>query len=297
MLLLLFVLPGCPSRPTPGPTPRPAPPAHLGPKVLFHGQSPFGDVYVVADGAHRFLRFGAPDAEDQSAYNPRRPRLEPLAYVRTALLGLAYVHHPARVLMVGLGGGSFLRHLRPLAPRSAFEAVEINPVVVTACRRYFGFQAAGEVTIHVMDGRRFIQRAGHRYDLVFLDAYDSVDYPRHLGTREFFALVRRLLTPTGVVVANLSPNQVDRRNALVKTFRAAFQHSACYYTPLAGNTLVFGGPGVQRPGIRPLQERIQELDHRTGHIHQLLKAAAQRCPFNTQNARILTDRPPSPGHR
>ena len=49
-------------------------------RVLFHAKSAYGDVYVVREGPLRILRFGAADAEDQTAYDPRRPRYEPPRY-------------------------------------------------------------------------------------------------------------------------------------------------------------------------------------------------------------------------
>jgi len=260
-----------------------------GRRVLFHAKSAYGEVYVVREGPLRILRFGAADAEDQSAYDPLRPRYEPLQYVRTALLGAAYRAGPKRVLMIGLGGGSWLRHLRRLAPRAQFEAVEINPVVVAASRKFFGFAAAGKVKIHVQDGRRFVQQTAAKFDLVFLDAYDSVDYPRHLGTKEFFGEVRRLLTPGGVVVANLSPNEPTRRDELRRTFRAVFGRTACFYTPVSQNSVVVGGPGVSLVDPTTFAGRDKLLDRRTAGDYGLVRAASQRCRFRVPPGKILRD--------
>ncbi|MFH2005213.1 MAG: fused MFS/spermidine synthase [bacterium] len=261
-------------------------------QVLFHARSAHGAVYVVREGSLRILRFGAADAEDQSAYDPSRPHHEPLEYVRTALLGAAYTGRPKRALMIGLGGGSWLRHLRRVAPAAELEAVEINPVVVKACRKFFGFAAAGKVRIHVRDGRRFVQRAASRYDLVFLDAYDSDDYPRHLGTKELFFEVRRLLTPKGVVVANLSPNERQRRDELIRTFRAVFPRSACFHTPVSRNSVLVGGPGVSLVDPRAFAARVQRLDLRTAGDYELQRAASQRCRFKVPDGKILRDRKP-----
>ncbi len=261
-------------------------------RVLWQSDSQFGKVFVVVDGGLRILRFGKAENEDQSAYDPKRPRYEPLEYVRMALLGFAFTKKPRRVLMVGLGGGSFLRHARRWAPRAVFEAVEVNPVVVKACRRWFGFARAGKVAVHVTDGRRFVQKqlaTKTRYDVVFLDAYDAVDYPRHLGTREFFSEVRRILTPGGVVVANLSPNATPMRDALVRTFGDVLSPVACFYSPEAGNTVVVGGPGVSGVKAAALAARIKILGRHLGRDLKLGSYAAGRCPFSVDQAPILAD--------
>ncbi len=273
-------------------TPRPGPL-----RVLWQRDSRFGKVFVVRQGPLRYLRFGKATNEDQSAFDPKRPFHEPLEYVRMALLGFAYTRKPRRVLMVGLGGGSFLRHARRWAPRAIFDAVEINPVVVTACRKWFGFAKAGKVNVHVEDGRHFVQRQLRtkiRYDLVFLDAYDAVDYPKHLGTVEFFTEVRRLLTPGGVAVANLSPNTLDMRNALVKTFAHALQTTTCFYSPTAGNTVVVGGGGVARVEPAALAPRIKVLHRSTGRSYQLPSHARSLCSFSPDSAPLLGDPKPEP---
>ncbi len=269
-------------------------------RVLWQRDSKFGKVFVVAEGGLRILRFGKATNEDQSAYDPKRAHYEPLEYVRMALLGFAFTKKPRRVLMVGLGGGSFLRHARRWAPQAFFEAVEINPVVVQACRRWFGFGRAGQVAVHVTDGRRFVGRqrgTKTRYDLVFLDAYDAVDYPRHLGTQEFFAEVRRILTPGGVVVANLSPNASAMRDALVRTFGHALSPVACFYSPEAGNTVVVGGPGVARVESAALTARIKILGRHLGRGFKLGVHAAQRCPYTVERAPILADPRPGKSHK
>jgi len=274
-----------------------APPAAQPLRVLWQSDSRLGRVFVVAEGGLRILRFGKATAEDQSAFDPKRPHHEPLEYVRMALLGFAFTKKPKRVLMVGLGGGSFLRHARRWAPGAIFEAVEINPVVVQACKKWFGFERAGRVSVHVTDGRRFVQKqlaAVHRYDLVFLDAYDAVDYPRHLGTREFFTEVRRILALGGVVVANLSPNAADMRDALVRTFSDALGPTVCFYAPVAGNTVVVGGPGVAHSKPAALAARIKVLHRHTGRSLKLMTHAAQRCPFSVDRAPLLVDPRPEP---
>lgn len=259
--------------------------------IRFDAPSPYGRVLVVEEHGVRFLRFRGLDAEDQSAFDPARPGHEPLEYMRASLASLAYLRPRARVLMVGLGGGSFLRHARSLRPDLILEAVEINPVVVLAARRWLGLHGGLGVTVNVGDGRRFLAAPGAAYDLIFLDAYDDVDYPRALGTREFFAIVQRRLGPTGLVLANLSPNHDDRRAELVRTFRAVFPAGPCLSTPGQSNTLALGGPAVAHRSEAAVLEQLRALDRRSGSRFQLAAAWPRRCRFSLDGARVLTDVP------
>ena len=261
--------------------------AGCGPRVLFSGEAPgLGPVFVVQEHGRRALRFGRPDAEDQSVYDPRRPGHEPLPYIRSALVAVAYAGDaPGRLLMIGLGGGSYLRHVHELAPRMSLEAVEISPLVVQVCRRFFVLPE--RVKVHVGDGRRFVERTDRRYRLVFIDAYDSVDYPRHLGTRGFFSAVRRIVAPGGVVVANLSPNTDAMRADLVRTFRAVFPEGPCLATANDNTVLL----GQVPPGSTPqrVRHRLAALERRSSGRHELVQASRRTCQLELEGARVLDD--------
>jgi len=290
-LALLLVVGGCSGSrraPSPAAPPRSEPPSPL----LAVRQSPFGTVYVLRQGTRRVLRFGGPHAEDQSIIEPRAPRREPMEYIRTALLALAYTEGRRRLLMIGVGGGSFMRHVAYLAPQIDQEGVEINPVVLKLARRFFQLPPAGpRMRFHVADGRRFVRAATRRFDIVFVDAYDAVDYPRHLGTQEFFRQVRRALAPGGVCVANLSPNTHRMRDDLVLTFNSVFRAAHCYYIPEANNTVVFGWRApVEARGAAELRAAVAALERRTGGRYGLARAATQRCRFSLQRARLLRDK-------
>lgn len=263
-----------------------------GARVLERAPGRFGPIFVVEEAGQRALRFGDPTAEDQSAYRPKAPHREPVAYLSLALRALAWVEAPRRVLVIGLGGGSYLRHLRRLAPRAMLEAVEIDPVVPRLARRWMGLDAAGAVKVRLDDGRRALARDPTRYDLILVDAYDAEDYAPHLGTLEFFSLAASRLTPVGVLVANLSPNDRGQQARLLATFARALPGALCRVAAPDTNTVGFGGPVVRaRPralGSRRFRRLVAR--HRAG----LFWSDGGPCALPLDRARILRDPPPTP---
>jgi spermidine synthase len=167
----------------------------------------------------------------------------------------------------------------------ALEAVEICPLVVEICRRYFDCPSG--LKTHVMDGRRFIQTTTQRYDLAFIDAYDSEDYPAHLGTRQFFEALRRVLSPGGVAVANLSPSADAHQADLLRTFQEVFPVNRCYSTQ-GGNT-VSVGLTAPAPDSATVRRRVRELDRKSkGHL-ELGEALGRPCAVDLGTARVLVD--------
>jgi spermidine synthase len=113
------------------------------------------------------------------------------------------VPEPKRVLVLGLGGGSFPKRLYKDLPSVVVDVADIDPEVIAIAKRYFQVPEDARLHLYAMDGRRFVQESKEKYDLVFLDAYNSDTIPFHLTTREFYQEIKAHLSPGGVVVSNI----------------------------------------------------------------------------------------------
>jgi SAM-dependent methyltransferase len=100
---------------------------------------------------------------------------------------------PRSALVIGLGAGLAPRVLQ--AHGIPCESVEIDPRVVEVARREFGFD--GPVT--VADGRTFLEQTPRSWDLIVVDVCTDERLPYHLFTREAMEVLRRRLTPDGLV--------------------------------------------------------------------------------------------------
>jgi spermidine synthase len=208
------------------------------PRVVFETKSEYERIYVVDEGTLRYLRFDAPDGDDQSVVDLARPTALPMEYIRLALHGLADTRGRTRALVVGIGGGSYVGALRRLAPAMEVDAVDIDPGVVDVARRFFGFSPDERTHVFIEDGAAFVRREGPVYDLVLLDAYGAGGVPAALATDAFFAAVARRLAPGGVVVANLSVDG-DAERALLAGLARAFTALGCAWTSDRSNLLVY----------------------------------------------------------
>ncbi|MCE9667681.1 fused MFS/spermidine synthase [Myxococcus stipitatus] len=226
--------------------------------VLFEKQSDYARVFVKEDDAGlRYLQFDDSGAL-QSVVKPGQPRRLELAYTRVAMVGLAFVPHPRRILVVGLGGGAMPMFLRAVLPRAHIDVVDIDPVVVDVARRYFGFHEDARMAAHVADGRAFIEAARPAYDLVFLDAYGPDSIPEHLATVEFFTSVRARLTARGAVVGNVwadPPN--PRYGAMARTWQASFRQLYTFEVEGSGNRILVGVAYPERWTRKALEARAQ----------------------------------------
>jgi len=173
--------------------------------ILHTERSLYRQIVVYQEGSVRCMRFTRLASARQSCVDlADRPRLV-FEYLRMMIGALYLAPAPQSVLVIGLGGGTLVDALQRTLPDAAIDAVELDPAVVRVAKAYFDFQPGPRTHVHEEDGRVFVKRAlraGRRYDLVMLDAYDHEYIPEHMLTREFLEEVKGILAPHGVVAAN-----------------------------------------------------------------------------------------------
>lgn len=152
-------------------------------------------------GGHVSLQFRR--GQTQSRMRADAPDQLLIDYTRTMLAGLLWQPRPARIGIVGLGGGSQVKFLHRHLPGARLEVVENHPGVV-ALRRDFGIpDDDARLQVVLDDGARFVARQPGRYDLLLLDGYDAHGIPAALSTPAFLRDCRGALAPGGVLASNL----------------------------------------------------------------------------------------------
>ena len=138
----------------------------------------------------------------QSRMRLRDPDALDLRYTRTMMGFLMFRLAPARLLMIGLGGGSIAKFCHRHLPATRIDVVEINPRVI-ALRDTFGVPPdSARFRVIEADGAAFLRSAATRYDVVLLDAFDAHGLPRRLGTQRFYDDSLDALEPGGMLVSN-----------------------------------------------------------------------------------------------
>lgn len=161
---------------------------------------------------------------------------------------------PVDVIVLGGGAGTMGRMLRGLHGDAMGEVwcVEIDPVVA-GLHRDFGWDARGSDRMVVGDARVVLATTARTFDLVILDAYaKQIAIPAHLGTVEFFALVKSHLSDRGVLAINVSVPDLEGplTGALVKTLREVFPSVVVVSVRGSWNAVILASTDENR-GFRP----------------------------------------------
>jgi len=209
------------------------------------------------------------------------------------MTGLLLVPEPARILVVGLGGGTLPMTLNDLYPAARIDVVEIDPAVLTVAETYFGFEENDQIHVTVQDARVFTKRAGIRgdhYDLIMLDAFNGDYIPEHLMTREYLEETKALLAPDGVIAANTFAisRLYDHEST---TYQAVFGEFYNATMPESANRIILA-TGRPLPSLNDLAPVARELAPRLRpygvRLQDYRSQLSTRVDWDP-NARILTD--------
>lgn len=109
-----------------------------------------------------------------------------------------------KVLVIGAGDGGTVRELCRYQSIEQIDMVEIDAMVVEACKKYIPQTACSledpRVHIYYEDGLRFVRSRVNEYDLILVDSTDPFGPGEGLFTREFYGNCYKALNETGILV-------------------------------------------------------------------------------------------------
>jgi len=259
--------------------------------VIHKEQSLYRQILVTEDGRERCLRFARRAATmRQTCVDMTNPDRHIFNYTRS-MLGVFYLQpQPRTALVIGLGGGVMPTTLAKLRPDLDIDVAEIDAAVVRVAERYFDFHPGPKMRVSEEDGRVFVKRAakaGTKYDLILLDAFDHQYIPEHLLTREFLLEVKSILSPGGVLAANTFSNATLYNNESV-TYESVFGQ---FYNLKTNNRVIL----IKLDGLQPMEAVTRTAAFMAPQIKRfgvdgdwLLKQFSTEHDWRS-DARILTD--------
>jgi spermidine synthase len=201
---------------------------------LFNGT--YDKPFIIDRGVRRFLHFDLFTV--QSAMNLLYPERLSLAYTRKMMAFLLFNQTPARILLLGLGGGSLAKFCYWRLPRATITAVELNSDVI-ALREAFRIPADNErFRVIRAEAANYVEDSSRPKDVILADACDRAGVAPECDTLEFYRRAYHRLSPGGVFVANLCVDTPG--SAQIRRIRTVFgDHCMTLRVKQDGNVIVF----------------------------------------------------------
>lgn len=140
-------------------------------QVLATRTDEWGTITVKEDAQYRVLAFA--DNDEQSRIMKAQPQLLQHEYTQAMLLVLLF-KTPARVLILGLGGGCLATALHSYLKGVHITAVELRPAVIELATQYFQIPHGKKIKIIQQEASAFLQTGTERkVDIIFTDLYHA----------------------------------------------------------------------------------------------------------------------------
>jgi spermidine synthase len=196
--------------------------------TLWEGRSPFQHVAIIDT-----VSFGRALVLDDALQTTEADEFlyhEPLVQIPL----LAHPN-PKRVLIVGGGDGGALRHVLMHDPVDRAVQVEIDRLVVDACREWLPGLAGGafehpRAELIIGDGLAYVRDVSEPFDVILVDSTDPVGPAEGLISEEFYRLAAGALSDDGIFVMQTgSPLLMrDELEAAAERMRRTFSIVATY---------------------------------------------------------------------
>jgi spermidine synthase len=213
------------------------------------------EVNISEDGEVRYLHLDSPWV--QGSMLLAKPFDIHLEYVQRMLAGLLWqdARSPTdfaqlRCMQLGLGAASLTKFClkRLKAPTCA---VEINPQVILACKRWFRLDDTDpNLVLCPGDAGQLIQdpRWANSVDVLHVDLYDHDAAAPVLDSTAFYADCAKLLGSRGVMAVNLFGRNASYAQSLARITAAFADGQVWAFRPTReGNTVVLASLLAQRP--------------------------------------------------
>jgi spermidine synthase len=207
----------------------------------------------------------------QGSMRIAKPDHVELEYVQRMLAALLWLPTEqlgqGQAVQLGLGAAALTRFtLKALRMRTT--AVELNPAVISLCRRSFHLPRDGPLLqVLNMDAEAWVHDPAHRagVQLLQVDLYDHDAAAPVLDDERFYAACRGVLAEGGVMSVNLFGRDAHFAQSLARIAAAFGVHQVCGLRPTReGNSVVLAGRDVQLPDRAMLLERAAHIEARFG---------------------------------
>ncbi|PXW93888.1 spermidine synthase [Sphaerotilus hippei] len=227
--------------------------------------------------------------EVQSFMRVAEPDALALAYTRLMMGFLLFHPQPARIAMLGLGGGSLAKFCHRHLPASGIEVVEINPHVIALRDEFEVPPDDARLSITQGDGARWVRTSPEAFDVLLVDGYDYSGLPSVLATQRFYDDCSASLRPGGLLAVNLFRGHPQHELHLDR-LRRSFNDAVLEVEDeeRGANSVVLAGPGLaSRRALPASVEPAQGMD--TSAWDSL---ATELAHLRTAHERWRLQRPP-----
>lgn len=110
-----------------------------------------------------------------------------------------------QILVLGVGGGTVIRMLHKSYPNAEITGVDIDPVMITIAKTYFGLEEINGLSLVCEDAQKYIEKSAKEnktYDLIIVDVFVGPQIPEFVSDEKTLQLLKDILNRKGCIIIN-----------------------------------------------------------------------------------------------
>ena len=179
-----------------------------------------------------------------------------LDYLKYFRMGNSVHPKPARSLLLGGGGFTYVADYFRRNRGQRLDVLELDPALVEIAHRFFQLKPDPGLRIFAEDVRVFLNHCHEKYDIVYMDTFSSaVIVPHYMATVETVRLVYDVLAPEALAMLNVISAIDGVRGRFLRaelaTYRAVFPRVELFRldrsADVAGNVVIVAFKSAEEP--------------------------------------------------
>ena len=206
--------------------------------ILVHKSCENDQFLEVRDnGDHRSLYFDSGYLQGQMSLSA--PENLVISYTWYMLTALLLFPEPQKILVLGIGAGSFIRFFRHHFPNCLIDAVDNSAIVIRTAEKFFHISQSKNLSIFCNDGYRFLEKThANNYDIILVDAFDAKGMAPTIYDAPCLARMAEKLSPKGIISCNLWSSNATRLRQIKRLLADQFQSNI--YLPVPDRANIVG---------------------------------------------------------
>jgi spermidine synthase len=181
------------------------------------------------NGNHRSLYFDSGYLQGQMSLST--PENLVISYTWYMIAALLLVPEPQKILVMGIGAGSFIRFFQHHFPNCAIDGVDNSASVIKAAEKFFHISQSKNLTIFCDDGYRFLEKTHeNNYDIILVDAFNAKGMAPTIYNAPCLKRMAEKLSPEGILSCNLWSSDVAKLRQIKSLL--AYQFQGTLYLPV-----------------------------------------------------------------
>lgn len=141
--------------------------------------------------------------------------------------------NPERILVIGLGGGSWVKVMSKLSSAKSIDVVEINPGYINLIKNDKNIVSIlndNRINIHIDDARKWLKKnSSKKYDLIVMNStYHWRSNTSNLLSEEFISIIKKNLNIKGIFAYNAT-GSIDSFYTTSENFNFSYRYSSLIY--------------------------------------------------------------------